>query len=433
MWMVANLARRTACARRGAGSVSAVPALGLALALVAAAAGAAFAQSPADPAAQIRSLVASGQFGRAEEEVDGWLRQYPGDLDARAWRARLWAWTNRWPEAEAEYRVLLEQLPEDVDLMAGLADVLYWQHRSDEALALLDRGCAIDPNRADIRLRRAQALQQLGRLTEARAAYEDTLTRAPGSEDAKRALAALRDPGRHELRFGSDLDRLSDGPNGGVVLVSLGTRWNDRWRAAGSLAQYERFGVPATQIALAATRRFGASRSLTAVAAVANDQDIVPRAELEFEYGHGIHGLPTGVVRGADLMWRQRWLWYSDASVVLLTPGVLVYLPNNWSWLVWVSANRVAIDTAGSTWEASGWTRLTFPLRPSLEGFVTFAAGAENYAYRDQIAGFSARAGGGGVRWRVTPGQDLTCHGQYQRRSTGQAQTSFGASYGFRF
>ena len=393
----------------------------------------ALAQQPVDPAARVRSLVAAGQLAQASVVVDEWTAREPADLDARAWHARLLAWTNRWSEAESIYRELLGRLPNDVDLLAGLADVLYWQRRGEEALGLIDRAHALDPQRADIRLRRAQVLEQLGRTREARAAYEDVLARDPSSAEATNAIARLRPPGRYVVRIGSDVDHVEETGNGGVVLASFGVRWNVRWSGLASLAQYQRLGEAATRVAAEATRRFGGDDWLSVGGAVASDQGIVPRQELQFEYGHSFRLESSGPVRGVEATWDQRWMWYRDAGVLTLSPGAVIYLPKDWLWLVRVAANRVSITGAETEWRASGWTRLTVPLHPTIDGFVQFAIGAEDYGYRDQITGFTARTGGGGLRWRFATGQEISGYGQYQSRSNGQTQTSVGASYAVRF
>ena len=393
----------------------------------------ALAQPPADPTARIRSLVAAGRLDQASVVVDEWTAREPSNLDARAWHARLLAWTNRWSEAESVYRELLGRLPNDVDLLAGLADLLYWQRRGEEALGLIDRACALDPQRADIRLRHAQVLEQLGRPREARAAYQDTLARDPTSAQATRGVARLRPPGRYVVRIGSDVDHVDETGNGGMVLASFGVRWNERWSGLASLAQYQRFGEPATRVAAEVARRFGGRDWLSAGGAGASDQDIVPRTELQFEYGHTFRLESKGPVRGIEATWDQRWMWYQDASVMILSPGAVFYLPNDWLWLVRVAANRVSITGAETEWRASGWTQLTIPLHPKVDGFVMLAIGAENYGYRDQIIGFTARTGGGGLRWRFASGQEVSGFGQYQSRSNGQTQTSVGASYAIRF
>jgi hypothetical protein len=85
------------------------------------------------------------------------------------------------------------------------------------------------------------------------------------------------------------------------------------------------------------------------VGAIASEQDIVPRREFQFEYGHAFRLDPKGPFGGVEASWQQRWMWYRDASVLILSPGVILYLPKDWIWLVRVSANRVSITGRRST------------------------------------------------------------------------------------
>jgi hypothetical protein len=314
-----------------------------------------------------------------------------------------------------------------------LADVLYWQRQSEEALLLLDRGCKLDAVRADIRLRRAQVLQQLRRLPEARAAYKDTLARDAASVEAKRGLSQLREEGRHELRVSGDFDLLNYAENGRALGISLQSRWNQHWSSSASFTHDYRFGKSAATAEAQATFRLSSRDAFTFGAAAARDQGIVPRAEAQFEYGHGFSLGESGFIRGIEALYQQRWMWYRDARVLLHSPGTVLYLPKGWTWLFRISAGRVGITGAGHDWKPSGWTRLAFPMTHTLSGQVLFSAGTENFGYLDQILRSSARTWGGGLRVRIAAGQELVGYGQYQSRSGDQAQTSFGVSYALRF
>lgn len=394
----------------------------------------AFAQPPStDRTAQVRALVNGGHLDQAKGVVDEWMKLYPYDLDARAWHARLQAWTNHWKEAESEYRDLLKQSPEDVDLLAGLADVLYWQRRGSEALPLLDRGCELDAQRADIRLRRAQVLQQLGLLREARAAYQDTLTRDAASAEAKRGLEQLREDARNELRVGGDIDFLSYARNGQSYGISLRSRWNQHFITSASYTYYQRFGATAARGAAEATLRLSRRDSFTFGGAGARDEGIVPRAEAQFEYGHGFDFGEGGFVRGVEVLYQQRWMWYRDARVRLYSPGAVFYLPKGWTWLFRGTASRVGIAGAVHDWKPSGWTRLAFPMGSHLNGHVLFATGTEDFGYFDQLLQTSARTWGGGLSIRIARGQEFVGYGQYQRRSRNQEQMSFRVSYAIHF
>jgi len=120
---------------------------------------------------RIRQLLQQQQLASALNIAESRLGEHPNDLEARGWRARLLAWTNRWNESEIEYQAVLQSAPHDTDILVGLADLLTWQGRHAEAIAYLDQASAIDTGRNDVHLRRGRLLHALGRQAEAGAAY----------------------------------------------------------------------------------------------------------------------------------------------------------------------------------------------------------------------------------------------------------------------
>ena len=383
---------------------------------------------------QVRALVEGGRLEQAMQVVHQWMEAYPEDLDARGWHARLQAWTRNWQAAEAEYRELLELAPHDLDLLLGLADLLTWQSRHEEALVLLQRACDADPPRSGCALRRARVLRQLGRTGEARAAYQSVLATDAGSAEARAGLAELEEADRHhELRLGADIDILNYAENAGALSASLRSRWNTRWSSHGSLTQYRRFGESATRFEANAFLRLTSKDGLAFGGAAARDQGVVPRAEAQVEYSHGFRLSDRGPFRGLEALYQNRWLWYRAADLTSLSPAAVFYLPRECMWLIRISATRIQFTGTVPEWKPSGWTRLTFPLRRRLRGQLLFAVGNENLGFVDQILQFSARTWGGGLTFRVAPGQELHALVQYQDRSRNQTQTSFGMSYVFRF
>ena len=120
---------------------------------------------------RIRQLVPQQQLAGALVVAEARLGEHPEDLEARGWRARLLAWTNRWNESEIEYQTVLQSAPHDMDILVGLADLLSWQGRRAEAIAYLDQASVLDAGRNDVHLRRGRLLHALGRQAEAGAAY----------------------------------------------------------------------------------------------------------------------------------------------------------------------------------------------------------------------------------------------------------------------
>ena len=361
---------------------------------------------PTDWPARIRALADVGRLDQAMGVVEEWMRTYPQDLDARAWHARLQAWSRHWAEAEVEYKALLEIAPRDPDLLMGLADVLAWQNRHQEALRLLEQACAQAPEREDCRTRKARS----------RAALEDS-----------------RGDGRHALRIGAGVDVLNYAQNASTYGVALDSRWTRLFRSSTSLTRFNRFSQSATKLDGIGSFRLTPRDALTIGAGAAGDQAIVPRAEGQIEYGRGID-VPRGrFVRGVEATLMQRWMWFRDARVAISAPGVVLYLPKDWQWFSRLSFSRVSVPGAGPDWRNGVLTRLTFPVRRGLAGHLLFASGMENFGTVDQVLLSVSRTGGGGVRLRVAPGQELLAFLYYQAYSQGRSMTSCGFSYALRF
>jgi tetratricopeptide (TPR) repeat protein len=390
-------------------------------------------ESSANWSEQVRALAGASRFTEAQQIVKRRMQAYPVDLEARGWNARLLSWTNHWKEAEAEYHELVKLAPDDLDLQLGLADVLNWQKRYGEALPVLEQTCSADPARHDCQLKRARTLQNLGRNREAQQAYRQVLAQDASSAEAKAGLEQSREPGRHEIRIGSDVDLLNFAQNGSAVTTGIRSRLNSRVHSAFSTTQYDRFGERAMRFGAESTLRLGDSANLTMGGAAAKDQGVIPRNEAFFELGKGYQSRGLGPVRGVELLYQQRWLWYRDARVLALSPGAALYLPRDWTWLFRVSAARNHLTGSPVQWQPSGWTKLSFPITRHIGSHLLFGSGTENFGVLDQIGQFSARTWGSGLNFRLASGQEISTYGSYQSRSQGQSQTSFGVNYGIRF
>ena len=382
---------------------------------------------------QVRALAEANRFTEAKQVVTRWMEAYPADLDARAWNARLLSWTNHWSEAEAEYRKLVKLAPDDPELQLGLADVLNWQKRYGEALPVLDQTCSANPSRHDCQLKRARTLQNLGRKSEAQQAYRLVLAQDASSAEAKAGLEQSREPSRHEIRIGTDLDFFNFAQNGSAVAAGIRSRLNSRLHSAFSATQYDRFGERVMRFGAESTVRLGNAANLTMGGAAAKEQAVIPRNEAFFEFGKGFQSRGLGPVRGVELLYQQRWLWYRDARVLALSPGAVLYLPRDWTWHFHVSAARNYLTGSSVQWQPSGWTKLSFPITRHIGSHLLFGSGTENFGLLDQIGRFSARTWGSGLNFRLASGQEINTYGSYQSRSEGRSQTSFGVNYGIRF
>ncbi len=98
---------------------------------------------------------------------------------------------------------------------------------------------------------------------------------------------------------------------------------------------------------------------------------------------------------------------------------------------------RSTFSGTGAEWRPSGITRLGFPLanwsERRLSGNIFFAVGTEDFAQVDQIGRFASQTYGGGLRFQISPRQDVTGYASYQKRTQDRTDTSFGLSYGIHF
>ena len=390
-------------------------------------------QEQTDWQGQVRERVAQKELPAALGIAERRLADAPGDMEARGWRARLLNWLGRREESEKEYRIVLESAPNDTDILQGLADVLMAQQRYDEAMALVERARELLPRSAEVEVRRGRALRAMGRSEEARKAFREALALEPKNDEARAGLESVAEGPRHELRVGADFEKYNYTEHWRTATVSLRSEIASRWTSNFSSTFYHRAGQEATRFSGALTYRLSHRNAVSAGFAAARDQGVIPKGEAFFEYGHGMNFGKRFFVRGMELSYGQRWLWFDAARVVTFTPSAVVYLPRDWLWQVSVTLARSRFPGLPAGWRPAGMTRLTIPLHRRVDGNVFYAVGTEDFARTDQLGRFSARTYGGGLRIAVRQRQELTSYVAYQDRSQFRTQTSIGFSYAIRF
>ncbi len=389
--------------------------------------------TPSNWQAEVRARVMAKELGSALAIVEQRLAEARLDLEARGWRARLLAWSGRWSEAEADYRKVLEAAPQDADILLGLADLMAWQHRFDEALVLIGQAQEQDPRRPDVYNRRGRSLRSLGRFKEAREAFRRALELDPANAEAQAGWASLRPEPRHEYRMGTDLEAFNFAPDAQSVTASLRSRLSSHWSSSFAANFQHRFSQQAGRFLGSATYRPNRHAAFTLGGGAGPAHDVLPQREFFFEYSPGAVVRAPGLIRGVELVYRQDWLWFRSARVLLLVPSAVVYFPRGWFWSVSVDAARSRFPTTSAEWRPSGSTRLVFPLAARLTGHLLFAVGTENFAQADQVGRFSARTWGGGASCKIRARQDAAFDIFHQDRSRGRSETGYGFSYGIRF
>src|SRR5437763_996855 len=96
---------------------------------------------------QVRKYAEAGDWASAMRLVAQEIAEAPQDMDVRAWRARVLAWSGKLPEAEKEYLEILKVSRTDPDNWMGLADVYLRQGNNREARQAINVDEELDPQR----------------------------------------------------------------------------------------------------------------------------------------------------------------------------------------------------------------------------------------------------------------------------------------------
>ena len=387
--------------------------------------------------AQIRIYAEAKDWDSAIRLVEQQIARAPQDMDVRAWRARVLAWSGKLPEAEKEYLEILKVSRTDPDNWMGLASVYLREGKLSEAERAISTAEELDPKRPDIHAARARILRAEGQRKESQAEFQSALHLDPGSTEAREGLVSVRRGAQHELRIGQDNDLLSYSPGFHDEWMSLVSQWTSHWTTSVAGDFYQRSGAEAGKFVGSMTRRQSNWGALTVGGAIGHDNAVIPKSEAFFDFDHGWRIGETGFVRGVEFSYAQHWYWYQSARILSLNGTTLAYLPRNWTFTVGTTGSRSAFSGTNAEWRPSGMARLGFPLAhwsdKRLSGNVSYAAGTENFAIVDQIGSFASQTYGGGLRLQISVRQDLTGFGAYQKRTQNRTDTIFGLSYGIHF
>ena len=387
--------------------------------------------------AQVRKYAAAKDWDSAMRVVELEIASAPQDMDVRAWRARVLAWSGRLPEAEKEYLAILKVSLTDPDNWMELSSVYLREGRIHEAQQAIDAAAELDPQRSEIHAARARVLRAAGQRKEAQVEFQSALRLDPENVEARDGSISVRRNVQHEFRFGQDNDLLSYSPDFRDQFVSLASQWTSHWTTSVAGTFYERAGMEARKFTGSITRRQPKWGAFTVGGAVGHDNAAIPKSEAFFDVDHAWKTGETSFVRAVEFDYAQHWYWYRTARILSSGGTTLVYLPQDWTFSVGAAGVRNSFSGTNAEWRASGIARLSFPLvrsAPSrLSGNLFFAAGTEDFAIADQIGRFASQTYGGGLRFQITSRQDVTGFAGYQKRTQNRTDTTFGLSYGIHF
>lgn len=392
---------------------------------------------PADWQAQVRKYSQMKDWASAMRVVDQELALAPEDTDVWAWRARVLQWSGNSAEAEKEYLRILQVSKNDPDNWLGLAGVYLAEGKTQDALRALNFAVELDPGRADLHMARGRALAAAGDPKSAEMEFQKAQRLDPANDEARVAQRSVLGAPKNELRIGQEDNLFNYTGANYDEWLSLRTQWSPHWTTT-FLGNFFQWGAAdAGKFVASVSGRLPKWGALTVGGADAHDSGVFPKNEAFFELDHGWKTSDTRLVRGLEITYGQHWYWYQSAKILALTGVTLIYLPRDWTFSMGVTEAQSAFSGLGTQWRPSEIARLGFPImrreEKQLSGSVFFATGTEDFASIDQIGSFASQTFGAGLRFAITPRQDLGPYASYQKRSQGRTDTNFGLSYGFRF
>lgn len=145
----------------------------------------------------VRALMANGQFGDAEKEIDGYVRDYPKDYRGNMMKAE-WILRQRNDEeslnkARELLSLVLQGKPDDVWSLFARAKILASQRRLKESQADLVRVKSIDPKAFDyeVRVELARVLESMENYTLAEAELKSIADERPTNLESGQAVINL--------------------------------------------------------------------------------------------------------------------------------------------------------------------------------------------------------------------------------------------------
>lgn len=236
---------------------------------------------------QVRKYAEAQDWDSAMRVVNQQIAHAPQDMDIRAWRARIFAWSGKLAEAEKEYREILKVAPTDADDWMGLANVCLREGKIQEAQQAIDTAEHLTPRRADIHSARGRILRAAGNGKEAREEFQKALILDPASTEAREGLTPVRNGPKHELQFGQDNDLLNFAGDYHGEWLSEVAQWNSHWTTSVAGDFYQRAGLQARKFVVSITRRQHAWGALTLGGTVGHDNAVIPKSEAFFDLDHG--------------------------------------------------------------------------------------------------------------------------------------------------
>ncbi len=350
-----------------------------------------------------RDLAISGQREQALAAYSALLARSPGNADVLLGRGRVYAWMDKWPEAEADLRAATSASPGYAEAWSALGDMYLWSDRPRQAAEAYGRWLALvpDDNPAPL-IARGRAFRAAGDYPAARADFEAAGARGADATQVDDYLLSITPRALNPHALGPD------------VVVPAGYLWSASLGASGT--EFSPSRADWSEYMLSVRRHFergslgiealGADRFSTSDHAWALDAyvDLWSRAYANLRYQHGPQEnlypgtawraeLFQGVGRGWELSASYDRLEFNSSNVDIYGFGVGKYVGN---WYVRLRHLYIPGDDSASN---SDRLLLRYYYAGDADNYIEFAAGAGR---SDKAAASAAGASGGTHSWSTS-------------------------------
>jgi tetratricopeptide (TPR) repeat protein len=115
-----------------------------------------------------RQLAFAKDFTPSKSILKNLLNNSPNYHDVRIFLARTYAWQQQYDSATLFIRQVIARAPLYTDAYVSLSDVEFWQSKLQQSLEAAEQGLQASPSNEDLLVRKARALEALGKKSEAK-------------------------------------------------------------------------------------------------------------------------------------------------------------------------------------------------------------------------------------------------------------------------
>ena len=344
--------------------------------------------------AEASQLAAEGRDADALAAFQRLAAVNPNDHEARIWIARMHERMGHPAVAEAVYRSVLLEDPSSVAAMIGVGTTLLARHAADEAIDMLERAEALEPQSEVVISSLGRAHREAGNTVRALGYFERAVVMSP-TEQHRLSLEDVQLSYLHRVEahgfsesFSSDVSNT----NSGGVLVNY--RLNDALRVFGRADAQRKFGIRDQRGGGGVEWRWKPLTTLAGHVLIGPDNQLMPERDYLGEIDH-TYGRASWIAT-------YRYLDFNGARMAVLSPAVTWWATDRVSiglrYAHEISlSNAMTSNVHGNTLHARG----AYRLRPRIWLTGGYTAGIDDFetVSIDQIGNFRAHSVSGGVRW----------------------------------